>query len=337
MRLNGFDAPVSDFCCENKVVTRAFYLAKARIQANICLMNKGLMKTETYCLMAGLDYDSPWTRDASINVWFSAPLLDTALAANTLLSGLEKTDAGVMIGGQYWDRIVWSLGAYRYWKLTGDSEWLRFAYEAISNTIRLCEKEEQDPEDGLFYGAAVYGDGVSAYPPRYRNPDLSSGIIRWPSLHKKEARVIGGGLPTKTLYLNCVYAETYRILYEMSCVLGITDQSWHRHEEQLKLSINRFFWNENKGSYDYLLNESDAQDSLGLAFALLFDIADDRQAASVLKVSIPPSTVFHVCGLLLLPIMMIMIPIDVIAEQYGRIYRVLGRLQPFIAVTGTFL
>lgn len=155
MRLNGYDAPVSDFCCENKIITRAFYLGKAGLQANIRLMNTGLMKTEASCLMAGLDYDSPWTRDASINVWFSAPLLDSALAANTLLSVLEKTETGVCIGGQYWDRIIWSLGAYRYWTLIGNKDWLRLSYDAISNTIQICEKEEKDQEDGLFFGAAV--------------------------------------------------------------------------------------------------------------------------------------------------------------------------------------
>lgn len=53
--------------------------------------------------------------------------------------------------------------------------------------------------------------------------------------------------------------------------------------DNLKKSINKAFWNEENGSYDYLAYECDYQEALGLAFVLLFGIADERQAELVLK------------------------------------------------------
>ena len=42
----------------------------------------------------------------------------------------------------------------------------------------------------------------------------------------------------------------------------------------MKKSINKNFWNEKRGSYDYLAGECDYAEGLGLAFAVLFGIAD---------------------------------------------------------------
>ena len=88
----------------------------------------------------------------------------------------ERGDGLPVIGGQYWDRIIWALGAERLREVTGDDAFARFAYDTVRRTMDCCLEEEYDPADGLFRGAAVYGDGISAYPPEYRNPSLSSGI-----------------------------------------------------------------------------------------------------------------------------------------------------------------
>lgn len=264
---------------------RAFRLAMGGLACNIRSVSAGIFREKRLCLMAGLDYDTPWTRDASFNVYFALAALDAGTAENTLFSVLEEKDGKTLIGGQYWDRAVWALGAYRLWQVTKSRALAERAYTAIRDTVLICEKEEQDETDGLFFGAAVYGDGVSAYPEKYRNPDLDSGIARWPRKNPGRRRMTGGGLPMKALSTNCMYTEVYRILSKFAASLGKTEEAeeYRIKHGAMKRRVDRAFWNEKNRNYDYLLGESEAQEGLGLAFALLFDIAPGDRAEMVMN------------------------------------------------------
>jgi len=68
------------------------------------------------------------TRDASINAWNGASLILPDVARNTLLSVLDRTDGGVRIGGQYWDCIVWTTGAWHHYLPAFKDRWV-FARE----------------------------------------------------------------------------------------------------------------------------------------------------------------------------------------------------------------
>lgn len=270
-----------EFACGDETLERAFRLALGAFAINTRRVSSGLLTEPRPCLMAGLDYPSPWTRDAAINVYFAAALLAPDLARNTLLSVLEARDGGAVIGGQYWDRIIWLLGAERYWKTTGDRAFARLASDAGRRTMEICLREEYDPADGLFRGPAVYGDGVSAYPVRYRNPSLSSSILRWSREHPALRAPTGGGIPMKALSTNCAYQRAFRALALLAEALGEDPAGFLRRAEALKAAVNRAFWNPDTGLYDYLAGECDAQESLGLAFAVLFGIADEDRARSV--------------------------------------------------------
>ncbi len=276
-------AGIPCFSCGNEDLERAFRLALGTLAANTRRIRSGLLKDPAPCLMAGLDYPSPWTRDASINVYFAAALLDPVVARNTLLSVLEEGEGGAVVGGQYWDRIIWALGAERLWDVCRDADFARFAFGVLRRTAESCLREEYDPADGLFRGPAVYGDGVSAYPERYRNPSLSSGILRWPREHPELRIPRGGGIPMKALSTNCVYEHAFRILARLAGALGEEAEPWIRRADVLKAAVNRAFWNSSTGMYDYLAGECAAQESLGLAFAVLFGIAGKDRAASVLE------------------------------------------------------
>ena len=273
---------VPDFSCGDEVLEKAFRLALGTLTANTRRMRSGLLSEPRQCLMAGLEYANPWTRDAAINVWLAAAFLDPDLARNTLLSVLEERDGGPVIGGQYWDRIIWALGAERLWDVTGDSEFVRLAYGAVRRTAEICLREEYDAEDGLFRGPAVYGDGVSAYPEKYRNPSLSSGISVWAKEHPSERVPVGAGIPMKALSTNCAYEHAFRVLEHMARALGEDSEPWRRRADDLKEAVNRRFWNPETGMYDYLADECSAQEGMGLAFAVLFGIADEERARSVL-------------------------------------------------------
>ena len=274
---------IPDFTCGNETLERAFRLALGAFAINTKRVSSGLLSEPQPCLMAGLDYPSPWTRDAAINVYFAAALLSPDLARNTLLSVLETRDGQTVIGGQYWDKIIWLLGAERLWKTAGDNCFARLAYDAGCRTMDICLREEYDPSDGLFRGPAVYGDGVSAYPVRYRNPSLSSSILRWSAEHPALRVPVGGGIPMKALSTNCMYEHAFRVLARLADALGEDSARFSTQADEVKDAINKSFWNPDTGMYDYLAGECDAQESLGLAFAILFGIAGKDRAHSIFE------------------------------------------------------
>lgn len=272
-----------DFSCDNEILTKAYAVALDDIKSNIKLFKDGLLSEKAFCIIAGAGYDTPWTRDTAINTYNAMALLDREVSWNTLSSVLTKNGEDYFIIGQYWDAIIWTIGAYRYYTVTGDSAFLKIAQNAITNSLAKFEQEEFDQEDNLFRGPAVYGDGIAAYPDRYSEGVGSTCIEGWPGAYRDEAAKVGFGIPMKALSTNCVYYEAYVILAKMNKLLGIDDSDALAKAEALKGAINKVFWNEENGTYDYLAYECDYQEALGVAFALLFGIADERQTALVLK------------------------------------------------------
>ena len=113
--------------------------------------------------MAGLHYNRPWTRDSAINLWNGSSLIIPTVARDTLTSVLDNSKNNLRIGGQYW-AIIWVTGAWQHYLFTGDNQFLALAYKAGIHSIENLEATEFDPDDNLFRGPAVYGDGISAYP-----------------------------------------------------------------------------------------------------------------------------------------------------------------------------
>ena len=272
------------FACDDKTLTDAYKVAVSDVSGNVKNYKAGVLTKSAKCLMAGADYDTPWTRDTSINVWNAFALLDRDVSKNTLLSVIAKKGDGYIIDGQYWDAVIWGIGAYQYIVVSGDTDFIKIAESALSNSLKKYEKEEYDKKDGLFRGAAVYGDGVAAYPDQYANSG-SSGIESWVNMPENKGKVSrsGVGLPMKALSTNCVYYEAYVTLAKFQQMLGKDSADALSKADALKIAINKAFWNEEKGTYDYLAYECDYQEALGVAYVLLFGIADERQTALVLE------------------------------------------------------
>ena len=272
------------FSCDNEMLTRAYQIAIADSVSNVKKYEGGLLTTLKSVIMAGADYDTPWTRDGSINVWNGFALLDREVSKNTLLSLLKNSGRNYLIDGQYWDAVIWAIGAYEYVLVSNDTAFLKIAQNAIETTLNKFEREEYDSADGLFRGGAVYADGIAAYPDQYANGP-NPGIEGWlenPENNAEKAPY-GRGLPMKALSTNCVYYEAYVILAQMNELLDKDPSTALAKAEKLKAAINNAFWNEEKGTYDYLAYECDYQEAIGIAFALLFGIADERQSALVLE------------------------------------------------------
>lgn len=278
-------------------IAKAYRIAIGDISGNIQYHQSGLLDKKAPCLYAGLVYGKPWTRDAAINVWNGFGLLSPEVSKNTLLAQTEKNPAGeTIIGGQYWDKIIWSIGAWNYFLYSGDQEFLEFAYKTTKNTLNLLEKEEFSPESGLFRGPAVYGDGVAAYPEIYtrhmskHKSSSYSGIDQWASSNMDIKHATGHGIPMQTLSTNAVYTKVYNLLPQMEKALDVeVDEQWIKKAAALKHSINENLWNDEKGNYNYLIDPfggSKAQESMGIAFSLLFDITNKEKANKIFETTV---------------------------------------------------
>ncbi len=269
----------------NPLINRAYRIAVGDLLGNIQPFQDGLLEEPRPVLLAGLDYDTPWTRDAAINVWNGVGMIWPQVARNTLLSVLERKEDRLRIGGQYWDAMIWSLGAWSYYLYTGDKEFLVLALEAVRNSLARFESEEYDQDFGLFRGPAVYGDGVAAYPDRY-SPGGTSSILDWVTHNPNQRAARGYGIPMMSLSTNCVYYQAYRIANWMAEELSMSPlPDYENRAMALRDSIQKYFWNPEQGTFRYVVDTqggSDHQEGLGHSFALMFDIADAQQARSVL-------------------------------------------------------
>ncbi len=267
-------------------IDQAFRIAVGDLLGNVQPFQDGLLDALAPCLIAGLEYVTPWTRDAAFNAWFGLARLAPEVARNTLLAVLDRDSAGrVHIGGQYWDAIIWAQGAWEYYSVTKDREFLVVAFEAVKNSLVRFEIEEFDFADGLFRGGACFQDGVAGYPDFYapaRGQPPFSGIHAWVELAKDKRHPTGGGMPCKALSTNCLYYRAYCVALLMAETLGVApDPSWNNKAQALHAAINVRFWSDALGRYRYLVDapgDDDRQEGLGLAFALLFGVADDDQA-----------------------------------------------------------
>lgn len=272
---------------DHPLINTAFRIAIGDFVGNIQAWQGQRAASPVPCILAGLDYETPWTRDASFNSWFAGSLLVPAAAKNTLLSVLTEDQHGLRIGGEYWDCIIWVTGAWHHYLCTHDREFLATALMAGRNSLRYFEKTEFDPADGLFRGGACFQDGIAGYPDTFAASPQSSGIADWVKQYPDRKIKTGYGLPMKALSTNCLYYHAYQLLPRMAEALNAhADEEWQPKAQRLKAAINHHFWCEEKGIYRYLVDAHDPldrQEGFGHSFAILFGIAEGSRLKSVLE------------------------------------------------------
>jgi glycogen debranching enzyme len=269
---------------DNGTINQAYRIAIGDLMGNVVPFKDGLLEKRGPVIIAGLDYNTPWTRDAAINAWNGASLIMPEVARNTLLSVLVRSGGKVRIGGQYWDAIVWTTGAWHHYLYTGDKDFLALALEATKNSLEYFEQTEFDATDNLFRGPG-WSDGVAAYPDEYADAGGSSGILDWPKHNPGKISKPGYGIPMKALSTNCLHYNAYVTAEKMAVELkGPVDPQWKTKAANLKKAINAHLWNGEKGNYRFLIGpfgKCDLQEGLGSSYALLFGIADPTQAQAV--------------------------------------------------------
>ena len=217
--------------------------------------------------MAGKEWNGVWTRDISYSIILSLAAIEPAIARNSLMrkvkNGLIIQDTGT--GGSWpvsTDRQVWSLAAWEVYKSTGDTAWLRQAYDIISASVERDIKTAFDKNTGLFYGESSFLDWRKQTYPVWMDPvDIYL---------------------SHNLGTNAVFYGTLDVLDRMGKILG-DENDYGRRAEELKKAINSNLWLDSKdyygqymyGHYSYSL--SPRSESLGEALCILLGIAGDEQ------------------------------------------------------------
>jgi len=239
-------------------------------------------------IRAGGGYSQPWTRDASVNSWNAASLLEPQVAENTLWSVVDKQSNGQLVlqqDNETWDEVVWMTAAWNQYLLTGDRTFLANAYQTAVNTLALRQSAAYNSSYGLFTGPAFFNDGIAGYPAPPADATESQGSY------------VGSYAATNTmmtLSTNELYYNAYRTTALMASALGQpTSQvnSLNSQAAALKTAINNDFWIPSKGMYGYFIHGADSmqgqldqtEEGTGLSFAILFGIASPAQAQSIMQ------------------------------------------------------
>ncbi|BDD01047.1 glycogen debranching protein [Persicobacter psychrovividus] len=223
----------------------------------------------------GAKWDGVWTRDVSYAITLGMGMADVERAKTSLRKKVKRgriiQDTG---SGGAWpvssDRVVWSMAAWEIYAVSGDQQWLNYAYNVIKNSVEDDRHIILDKNTNLMRGESSFLDWrVQTYPRWMDNVDIYHSL---------------------NLGTNAAHYRAYQILADMAGVLKKTDDqaTFTKDAKVLKDAINKHFWLENQKYYgQYLYGRrhriaSEKSEALGEAFTVLFGIADGQRAQDVI-------------------------------------------------------
>ncbi|MBQ9076470.1 MAG: hypothetical protein IJY31_01295 [Muribaculaceae bacterium] len=245
-------------------------LVDALYNMSIDCIASNIRPDDTY--RAGAAWDGVWTRDVSYSIYLALAYLDPQRAMNSLRvkvkNGRIIQDTGT---GGSWpvssDRIVWTIAAWEIYKITGDKNWLSEAFEIADATLKDDMLVVWNPQYKLMQGEQSYLDWREQTYPRWMQPkDIYESMC---------------------LGTNVVFAEAFDILGDMAEELGKDSRHYEDMADMLENSINNNLWIPEKGYYsEYLYGgvypiQSQTADNLGQALSVIFGVANDEMARSV--------------------------------------------------------
>ncbi|MEO6894940.1 MAG: hypothetical protein ABI136_07850, partial [Ginsengibacter sp.] len=123
----------------------------------------------------GKEWAGVWTRDISYSIILSMGILQPKVA---MISLKKKVKNGKIIqdtgtGGAYpvsTDREIWAVAAWEVYKITGDKDWLNYAYEVVKNSINDDLENIYDPGTGMAKGESSFLDWREQTYPTWMQP-----------------------------------------------------------------------------------------------------------------------------------------------------------------------
>lgn len=176
---------------------------------------------------------------------------------------IAGADQSPMLGGHH----IWAEAAWQVYLATGDKSWLKEAHQIILNTLKKEEFIDLSGDKKLVHGSAPFLSVEAYYPQWMDERDLIS---------------------TYSLDENLMVCRTYTVLYEMGDELGLINE-YNRTADHLKDVVNSALWNETHSSYSQYTYGSIYQaqsprcDNLGQALSVLWNIADDNRAETLIE------------------------------------------------------
>lgn len=266
---------------------RAFDSAVSNIVDRNIVPGRGPHEPPFY-IRAGAGYQEPWTRDAAINTLQAGAFLCPGVARDTLTMVCDRDDSGALViarDNQWWDSIIWVLGAWRLYLVTGDADFLAFALGVGDRSLADLRTSRFDHDRGLFLGPAVMQDGITGYPSDLLDLDRLaeySFVLDHPGTDQ-----------VACLSTNFVYLRAHRELLTMATELDRLARPGLRFERRVELvehadalakAIEQTFWDEARGTYDFLVypdgRRDHSQEGMGLALAI--QESDDDRASTLL-------------------------------------------------------
>jgi len=227
-------------------------------------------------LRTGAKWGGVWTRDVSYSILLAFAYHEPEVAKISLRKKVKRgriiQDTG---SGGAWpvssDRTTWCLAAWEIYKVTDDSAWLDEVYPIIKNTLEDDYKTVYDERVGMYSGESSFLDWrEQTYPKWMDNRDI---------------------FVSHNLGTNVVHYQAHRILAQMAKLKGEDFVVYNERADKIKEGINDYLWMKDKGYYaQFLYGREDLilsprYEALGEALAILFDVADDTQAASIMAKS----------------------------------------------------
>ena len=224
----------------------------------------------------GKEWAGVWTRDISYSIILSMGILQPKVA---MISLKRKVKNGKIIqdtgtGGAYpisTDREIWAVAAWEVYKVTGDKEWLNYAYQVVKNSIDDDLHNIFDSQTGMMKGESSFLDWREQTYPTWMQPA---------DIYESEC-----------LGTNAVHFEANTVLSEMAAELGFGDEAKKYNDvaTQIKNGINKYLWQEDKRYYgQYLYGRVDKMlsprsEALGEALSVIFDVADKTRQQQIIS------------------------------------------------------
>ena len=244
------------------MIEDAWNLAVRTVENNIA---DGIIK-------AGGDYGGEWTRDASINAWNAGSLVFPEESRNSLWS---VTVDSLVVGHQYWDKIIWVQGAFNHHLVTGDP--VKKIYECCAATMKGLEDTLKVAEYGLFRGPSVFNDGIAGYEVPVAGDTLEwSSVLMYPNAYN-----------ICCLSTNCAYYMAYRRLASMAweCGKPFASARYRFKACRLRKAILDRFYDRDNAELAYLIDHNGDlhhfQEALGWSFAILSGIIPQKDAPAL--------------------------------------------------------
>ena len=218
-----------------------------------------------------------WTRDMSYSAILSLAHVDPEGMKACLLRKVDKKNRIIQdtgTGGSWpcsTDREIWAAAAWEIYLETGSDAWLRQVYHIIRRSLEADRVVAFNQATGLYRGESSFIDWREQSYPKWMQPaDIAQ---------------------SECLGTNAVFYRALDVLAKMGEKLGHRSDAkkYAAQAEALKTAINAYFWMEDKGYYaQYIYGRgsrvlSPRSETLGEALCVLWDIADERQAAAILE------------------------------------------------------